>query len=329
MGTLTKDVLADSKEYLSGDLKLVKDLILELTIGGIPVADDVFAYTVESGGKGVRPRLVLLAHRAAQGNSPEAIEMATAMEMVHIATLLHDDVIDGSETRRGRPSVNAKWDNHIAVLAGDYLYTKVFQRILAVTKTTVLVDLLAYVTNEMTKGEFYQIWMQGDPEISEKDYLSVIQMKTAVLIEACTRSGALLADTDNGSIEALSQFGFNMGMAFQIGDDCMDIAGNRKEIGKDIFSDVKGKKITLPLIYALQGSRGNDLKEMLSEIWNNNGSRLEDIVELIEEDGSLTRALDKASAYAGLAKDALLGLDSSPAVDILSDFADWAWQRKR
>ncbi len=329
MGILTKDVLADSKGYLDGDLKRVKDLILELTTGGIPVADDVFEYTVESGGKGVRPRLVLLAHRAAGGSSPEAIEMAAAMELVHIATLLHDDVIDDSETRRGRPSVNAKWDNHIAVLAGDYLYTKVFQRVLQVTQTTALVDLLAFVTNEMTKGEFYQIWMQGDQEISETDYLSVIQMKTAVLIEACTRSGALLAGTSNGSIEALSKYGFNMGMAFQIGDDCMDIAGSSKEIGKDTFSDVKGKKITLPLIYALQGSRSSDLKEMLSEVWNNNGRCLNDIAELLEEDGSLSRALDKASGYANSAKDALLGLDSSPAVGLLGDFADWAWQRKR
>ncbi|MCP4229112.1 MAG: polyprenyl synthetase family protein [bacterium] len=329
METLTTDIIGESREYLDSELSEVKNLILELTTGGIPVADDVFEYTVESGGKGVRPRLVLLSHRAAGGDAPEAIEMAAAMELVHIATLLHDDVIDGSETRRGRPSVNAKWDNHIAVLAGDYLYTKVFQRILAVTQTTVLVDLLAYVTNEMTKGEFYEIWMQGDIDVSEDDYFSLIRMKTAVLIEACTRSGALLAGNDYGAVETLSAFGLNMGMAFQIGDDCMDIVGCQEDIGKDTFSDIKDRKLTLPFIYSLNGYRGVELKEMLSEVWSDNGRCLTDIAELLTEDGSLERALDTASNYAQSAKDALVGLNSSRATDLLAGFADWAWQRKR
>lgn len=323
--------------YLKDELAAVRERILATIQADLPIADDVLVYAFGRGGKWVRPRLVMLAHRAAGGTDRKAVIIAAAIEMVHLATLLHDDVIDESDERRGRASANMRYGNRTAVLGGDYLYTRVFLDLLTEIDQPEIINLVAGVTNEMSVGEFFQMWWQGKLDLSEEDYFGIIEKKSASLMRTAARCGALLADGGNGetaldngeAVGALTSYGLNFGLAFQITDDCLDFTSPSDVMGKDELNDVRQGKITLPLIYGLRTGARKKLAGLVESFWNADGGSecAGEILALLEDSGAFGEAETTARRYGDMAKDRLVELTPGDARDYLAGLADWSWQR--
>jgi octaprenyl-diphosphate synthase len=321
--------LTDS--FLRDELAAVRERILATIQADLPLADDVLTYAFGRGGKWVRPRLVMLAHRAAGGADRKAVIIAAAIEMVHLATLLHDDVIDESDERRGRASANKRYGNRTAVLGGDYLYTKVFLDLLTEIEQPEIINLVAGVTNEMSVGEFFQMWWQGKLDVTEEDYLEIIEKKSASLMRTAARCGALAAGGNGEVAGVLTAYGLNFGLAFQITDDCLDFTGSAKQIGKDELNDVRQGKITLPLIYGLRTNSRKKLAGLVESFWNGDGGAgcAGEILDILEESGALGEAETTARRYGDAAKDYLVEIAPGTARDYLAQLADWSWQRNR
>jgi octaprenyl-diphosphate synthase len=340
---LKDNVLSLTDGYLKDELAAVRERILATIQADLPIADDVLVYAFGRGGKWVRPRLVMLAHRAVGGADRRAVVIAAAIEMVHLATLLHDDVIDESDERRGRASANMRYGNRTAVLGGDYLYTKVFLDLLTEIDQREIINLVAGVTNEMSVGEFFQMWWQGKLGLSEEDYFDIIEKKSASLMRTAARCGALAAGGNgrvargngeavlsNGkAVRALTAYGLNFGLAFQITDDCMDFTSPSEVMGKDELNDVREGKVTLPLIYGLRTGARKKLAGLVESFWNGDGGSecASEILTLLEDSGALGEAETTARRYGEMAKDRLADLAPGDARDYLARLADWSWQR--
>ncbi len=328
---MNTEILSLTDGFLETELAGVNERILSTVTSDLPIVDEVLEYAASNRGKRVRPRLVILAHRAAGGDGRKAVAIAAAVEMVHLATLLHDDVIDESDERRGRASANERYGNRVAVLAGDYLYTKVFLDVLAEVDHPEIINLVARVTNEMSIGEFFQMWWQGKLDVTEEEYFRIIEKKSASLMRTAARCGALLAG-DNGAVAgALTAYGLNFGLAFQITDDCLDFTGSSGEMGKDELNDVRQGKVTLPLIYGLRTDAGKRLVGLVESFWNgeDHKERVDEILNILERSGALEEAEVTARRYAETAKDRLVEVGPGEAREYLSQLADWSWQRSR
>lgn len=328
---MNDDVLRLTDSFLKNELAAVRERILTTIQADLPIADDVLMYAFGRGGKWVRPRLVMLAHRAAGGADRKTTVIAAAIEMVHLATLLHDDVIDESEERRGRASVNMRYGNRTAVLGGDYLYTKVFLDLLAEIDQPEIIKLVAAVTNEMSVGEFFQMWWQSKLDLTERDYFDIIEKKSASLMRTAARCGALAAGGNGEIAGALTGYGLNFGFAFQITDDCLDFTSPADVMGKDELNDVRQGKITLPLIYGLRTGARKKLTGLVESFWDGDGDSdcAGEILAVLERSGALGEAETTARRYGEIAKDRLVGLASGEARDYLARLADWSWQRNR
>jgi octaprenyl-diphosphate synthase len=328
---LNDNVLRLTDSFLKDELAAVRERILTTIQADLPIADDVLMYAFGRGGKWVRPRLVMLAHRAAGGADRKTAVIAAAIEMVHLATLLHDDVIDESEERRGRASVNMRYGNRTAVLGGDYLYTKVFLDLLAEIDQPEIIKLVAAVTNEMSVGEFFQMWWQSKLDLTERDYFDIIEKKSASLMRTAARCGALAAGGNGEVAGALTAYGLNFGFAFQITDDCLDFTSPSDVMGKDELNDVREGKITLPLIYGLRTGARKKLTGLVESFWDGDGDSdcAGEILAVLERSGALGEAETTARRYGEIAKDRLAGLASGEARDYLAQLADWSWQRNR
>jgi octaprenyl-diphosphate synthase len=326
---LNDNVLRLTDSFLKDELAAVRERILATIQADLPIADDVLMYAFGRGGKWVRPRLVMLAHRAAGGSDCKTAVIAAAIEMVHLATLLHDDVIDESEERRGRASVNMRYGNRTAVLGGDYLYTKVFLDLLAEIDQPEIIKLVAAVTNEMSVGEFFQMWWQSKLDLTESDYFDIIEKKSASLMRTAARCGALAAGGNGETAGALTAYGLNFGFAFQITDDCLDFTSPSDVMGKDELNDVRQGKITLPLIYGLRTGARKELTGLVESFWDGGGDPdcAGEILAVLERSGALGEAETTARRYGEIAKDRLVGVASGEARDYLAQLADWSWQR--
>src|SRR6476661_8511013 len=216
----------------------------------VQVIDYLADYLRESGGKRVRPALTILANYAVGGDGSRynSIRMATVMEFLHTATLVHDDIIDSADTRRNRPTVNALYGNETAVLMGDWLYMSAFETSLAERSLPIL-DILTRVTRKMTEGELLQLTLLGDAEVTEEQYLDVLERKTAYLFSASCEIGAILGGANEEQRTALREYGLNLGTAFQLIDDLLDFTSSEEALGKAAGADLLGGKVTLPLIY--------------------------------------------------------------------------------
>src|SRR5450432_1446423 len=238
-------------DLVKDDLERVEREISLETVASVDAVTTIGRYLQAGGGKRLRPMLVLLSSHLCGKSTEGSVRMAAVVEMIHTATLVHDDVIDIAKTRRGRPSSNAIWGNHTCVLAGDWLYMQAFQMALQERNFHVL-DLLIALTQLMVEGELLQLESIGKINISEADYMELVDRKTASLFSACTRLGAMMGGADE-SIEArLGEFSWNLGIAFQLVDDVLDFTSNEKVLGKPVGSDLREGKVTLPLIYALE-----------------------------------------------------------------------------
>jgi octaprenyl-diphosphate synthase len=276
-----------------------------------PIAE-IGSYLLGGGGKRLRPALLLLAAGYAGYEGRSAVRLGAVVELIHSATLIHDDVIDGAELRRGRPSANARWGNHMSVLAGDWLYMQAFEMALAERNFRVL-DLLIELTQNMVEGELLQLTRIGRMDLSEQDALELATRKTACLFAGCARLGAVLGRQPEHSEVSLAEYGHYSGLAFQLVDDLLDFTASPAQLGKPVLSDLKEGKVTLPLIYAIEcdGVTGRRLVGKVLEERGFASVRADQIMALVLETGALDRARSLAREFVSRAKASLNGAGSS------------------
>ncbi|MDQ7782397.1 MAG: polyprenyl synthetase family protein [Desulfomonilaceae bacterium] len=231
-------------------LELERELIAQLT-SRVPAAFEIGAHIMNSGGKRIRPQMAIISARLGGYEGLDAVRLSGAIECIHTATLLHDDVVDEADTRRGRPSANTLWSNEMCVLAGDFILAKAFSALTSIGNLRVL-EIVSATTERLSEGELFQMMNIGNMDLTEEEYIRIITDKTAVLMEAACRGGAVLGNLDSEREEALAQFGFNLGIAFQMTDDVIDYRSDRQTMGKNPGKDLEEGKLTLPLIRALR-----------------------------------------------------------------------------
>jgi octaprenyl-diphosphate synthase len=319
--------VADLKEIVQlveDDLVKVEALFEEQVRSDVKLVAEIGRYIREGGGKRIRPALLLLACRICGHRGERAILLASVVEFIHTATLLHDDIIDEATVRRGRRSVNSRWGNDITVLLGDFLYTKSMSMALSQDNLRIL-RLLSDVTLRMIEGEILEIERNGNINVTAEDHLDIIRRKTADLFAACMRIGAILGDAGEEKEQALTRYGLNLGICFQMVDDLLDFTAEEATLGKPVANDLREGKLTLPMIFLLRkaGTLGIDkVSTVLADRGFGRVSR-DEIVRLAREHGALDEARVLAREYAEAARRDLFVFERSPyreALQVLPDF---------
>jgi octaprenyl-diphosphate synthase len=316
---------------IADELALVEDEFERACRSNIQVISYIGEYLRASGGKRVRPALTLLSTHAVGGDAarPNVVRMATVMEFLHTATLVHDDIIDNAETRRNRPSINSRFGNQTAVLMGDWLYMSAFETSLEERSLPVL-DILTAVTRKMTEGELLQLTTIGRCDVSEELYFDILLRKTAYLFSACCEIGALLGGTDERMRSALADYGLNLGAAFQLVDDLLDFTASEESLGKPAGVDLLEGKLTLPLIYLLERdeSQRAAVQSVMREGAYNAITRAR-LVSAAEKSGALREARARADEFAESACNALAALPPSRHRDALAALPTFILERDR
>ncbi|WP_444923507.1 octaprenyl diphosphate synthase [Microbulbifer sp. DLAB2-AF] len=308
------------------DFAAVNQRILDQLHSDVPLVENIGHYLVEAGGKRLRPLLVLLCARACNYQDKGHIDLATIIEFIHTATLLHDDVVDTSDMRRGRLTANAKWGNAPSVLVGDFLYSRAFQMMITLQDMRIMA-ILSDTTNTIAEGEVQQLVNAGDPEVGEENYFSVIYKKTGALFEAACEAAAVLADCSAEEQNALKLYGRHLGLAFQLVDDALDYRGNPEELGKNVGDDLAEGKPTLPLIYTMANGSQNQAALVKEAIEQRSAAKLVEIVEAIEACGALDYTMERARAAVEDAKTQLDFLPESDQKTALQQLASFAVER--
>jgi len=317
-------------DLVRDDLVQVEQELTRQTSVAFEPVSEITSYLLGGGGKRLRPALLLLSARyAGRSNSEGAIRLAAVVELLHSATLIHDDVIDTANTRRGRPSANSRWGNHRSVLVGDWLYMLSFQMALEERNFRIL-DILIDLTQKMVEGELIQLEKIGRIDVTEEDALRLATYKTACLFSGCARLGAVLGGMENASEEELAEYGRFAGLAFQLVDDVLDFTASAEQLGKPVLSDLKEGKVTLPLIYAMENGH-RDARELVARVLEEkefDSVRPETIVALVQESGALERARNLAHEYARRAKACLNGHGDSEYARALLTLPDFILERE-
>lgn len=313
------DVVAD-------DFSEVNDLIIRQLYSDVGLVENIGHYLIEAGGKRLRPLMVLLCARALDYTGKHHLDLAAVIEFIHSATLLHDDVVDTSTLRRGRPTANAEWGNAPSVLVGDFLYSRAFQMMVAIGNMDIM-TILSRTTNIIAEGEVQQLVNAKDPDLTEAGYLQVIEKKTAVLFAAACEVGAVVAGADASTRKALSQYGMEVGIAFQLVDDALDYNGDAEALGKNVGDDLAEGKPTLPLIHAMAKAPGADRELIRNAISQGDASQLSQVVAIVEASGAMEYTLAAARAAVARALEALTALPDSRFRTALADVAEFATGR--
>jgi octaprenyl-diphosphate synthase len=290
---------------------------------------DVAGHILFSGGKRLRPLLMVLSAKICGYNGNYDKTFSTALEYLHTATLLHDDLVDEAAMRRGKPVAHSTWGNSISVLVGDYLLARALS-ISAGTGRLRVVQVLAELTENMSQGEVHQLMRKGDVNLTEDEYMQVIRRKTAVLFEAACQVSAIIADAPQQKEKSLARYGYNLGIAFQMADDLFDYTLQTSDLGKEVGADLREGKLTLPVIYALKQAQPADRERMISIIEDEDFD-VEDfniLIKLLEKYGGIDYTQKTATAYIETAKEALSGFEPSPARETMLDIADYALARQ-
>jgi len=277
-------------ELVREDLLLVEQELARQSATAFEPVSEITGYLLGGGGKRMRPALLLLANRYAGRRREGTIRLAAVVELLHSATLIHDDVIDSADTRRGRPSANSRWGNHRSVLAGDWLYMQSFQMALEERNFRIL-DILIDLTQKMVEGELIQLAKIGRIDVTEEDALKLATHKTACLFSGCARLGAVLGGLEGEEEEALADYGTYAGLAFQLVDDLLDFTASAKQLGKPVLSDLKEGKVTLPLIYAMENGH-REARELVARVLEEKefvSVSPERLVALVNESGALQK----------------------------------------
>jgi geranylgeranyl diphosphate synthase type I len=292
-------------------------------------------HLIKAGGKKIRPALVLLTAEAVGGNIEGAYKTAAAVELIHTFSLIHDDIMDADEMRRGMPAVHTLWGEPMAILAGDILFSLAFElvaqtqiddvpsdRVITALKTVVDACI------KICEGQAFDMEFEGKLDVKEKDYLSMIYKKTAALIAAATKSGAIIGGGSEEQVEALSQYGELIGMAFQIQDDYLDVVSDEEELGKPVGSDIVEGKMTLMVVHTLAAASDADKEELISILESGDETNTQRAIDIFNKYNSINYARDIALDNVNKAKELLEMLDDSPAKEALYDLADFMLQRK-
>jgi len=318
--------LAIIQSLARDDMASVDALIRTRLASDVVLINQVAEYIVSAGGKRLRPMLLLLAAGALGHRGPDAHQLAAVVEFIHTATLLHDDVVDESDLRRGRRTANAVWGNAASVLVGDFLYSRSFQLMVELERMPVM-RILADTTNRIAEGEVLQLLHVRNPDTDEAAYLRVIERKTAVLFAAATRLGALLAGADADTEQRLHDYGLNLGYAFQIADDVLDYASDAETLGKNLGDDLAEGKATLPLIHAIRHSGADVQARLRDAVEHGDADALPDVLAAIRATGGLEYSRERARVYARTAEAALDGLDDNEYTAALRGLAQYAVNR--
>ena len=314
---------------VKGDLDDIENALVNNLNPYLDLVSEVAGHILFSGGKRLRPLLMVLSARMCGYNGDYEKTFSTALEYLHAATLLHDDVVDEATLRRGKPVAHSKWGSPITILVGDYLLARALS-ISAGTGRLRVVQILAGLTENMSQGEVHQLMRKGDINLTEAEYKEVIRRKTAMLFEAACRVSAVIADATEEQETALSKYGYNLGIAFQMADDLFDYTLQTADFGKEVGADLREGKLTLPVIYALQQAPSDDRDIMIKIIQDQDFSEADfrTLTELLKKYGGLTYTHNMAASYIDTAKKALTVFDSSPTKDTMLDIAEYVLTRR-
>ncbi len=319
----------DLYRLIKPSLGRVEEEIARHSSSEIEIIARISRYVQDSGGKRIRPAVLLLSSQMCGYEGPAAYRLGAVVEFIHAATLVHDDIIDDARVRRGRASVNAQWGNQVTVLMGDWLYMTSFSLALEEREFAIL-DILTDVTRKMIEGELIQLGLNGSMEVTEEQHLDISMRKTAFLFSACAQIGGILAGVDSQRCEFLRLYGLNIGIAFQMVDDVLDFSSDESTLGKPVVKDLKEGKLTLPLIYLLQAEP--ECRELVRTVLRENGFgsvRQEAILDLVRRHRTLDRVLEKAQQYARKARTQLDEFPAGPARDALRAIPDYIVGRDR
>ena len=317
-------------QLIADDLGAVEAKLTEQTASEYTFVDMAVQHVVEGGGKRLRPILVVLSAKVCGYEGSDAHTLAAVVELIHVASLVHDDVLDEAAIRRGRETLQTKWGNKVAVLVGDYLHARVLSMLVSRRADDPAMAVLADTTQAMCEGEVIHAYKSGDFDISEAEYLKIISFKTGKLIAASCTLGAHLGTTEAAQIEALTTYGQQIGTAFQIVDDLLDFTEDSDKLGKNAFGDLREGKLTFPIIYA-RTVCDNDEKQILEKMLKPDTSETEAIAfveALFQRYGVETHCLKVAQDYADRAKAALAVLPETPARIALEQLADYVVSRE-
>ena len=327
--TAKKPIIADITQIhnlISDDMVSVNKLIKENLSSEVPLINQLGQYIINTGGKRLRPALVLLSSKIFKYQGDQDINLAAIIELIHTATLLHDDVVDASLLRRGHKTANQRWGNEASVLVGDFVYSRAFQMMVNVDSLYVM-QILSEATNTIAEGEVQQLINRHKPEISEANYLNVIRNKTAKLFEAAAQLGAVISNKTKNEEKAMAAFGRHLGTAFQLIDDVLDYSSSENELGKNIGSDLSQGNPTLPLLYAMWNGDKKQAKIIHDSISNGGLENINLIKDAINSTGAISYTAEIAKQESELAINTLNQLPSSKYLDALHLLAKFSVER--
>ena len=324
---VTEDFTLDSlRAFTATDMQRVNSVIENHLKSDVVLINQLSQHIIHSGGKRLRPMLVMLCARACGYNADKDALLAAIIEFIHTATLLHDDVVDESEMRRGEQTASSIWGNEAAVLVGDYLYSRAFQ-LMVLADSLPIMKLMADTTNTIAQGEVLQLLNINDPDTSEQSYHQVIYNKTACLFEAACKIGAIITAADDSVEHALGLFGKHLGIAFQLVDDALDYESDSSELGKNVGDDLTEGKPSQPLIYAMQQGNQQQRDLIRNAIEQGGLEQIEQITRIIQQTGALAYTHQQAIQHAEKAKSAIASLPDSSSRQALLFLADYAVER--
>lgn len=314
--------LESIRHLVQEDLEATDHYICTELKSDIPFINQLIEYILKAGGKRIRPLLVLLTARSFQHQKRQHIGLAASIELIHTATLLHDDVVDNSDLRRGKKTAKSLWGNEASVLVGDFLYSRAFQVIVRLQHFPIL-TIFADATNIIAEGEILQLINCHNPDTSEQAYFEVIERKTAKLFEVATRTGSALSTDNQSYLHAMQQYGLNLGIAYQLIDDILDYSGSSHAFGKNIGNDLMEGKPTLPMIYALRKAKTSEVKLLRNAIETGTTKNIADIIDIIESVGAIDYTAEAAKHHALKANTMLKNIPDSiyrQALETLTGF---------
>jgi octaprenyl-diphosphate synthase len=308
------------------DMEAIDALIRHRLASDVVLINQIADHIISAGGKRLRPMLVALTARACTTDNVDHHQLAAIIEFIHTSTLLHDDVVDESDLRRGRSTANALWGNAPSVLVGDFLYSRSFQLMVELDRMRVM-QILADTTNRIAEGEVLQLLHVHNPDTDEAAYLRVIERKTAVLFAAGTQLGALAANADQATQQALYDYGMQLGYAFQIADDVLDYTADAADLGKNLGDDLAEGKATLPLIHAIRHSDDTTRERLRNIVQDGDGEAMPEVLAAIQATGGIEYSRARAVEYAQAAERALEDLPDNDAIAALRGLARYAVER--
>jgi octaprenyl-diphosphate synthase len=321
-------VITDIRACVADEFERVNQLIIDQLQSNVDLVENIGHYIVDAGGKRLRPLLALLAAKALDEADDQAITFAAVVEFIHTATLLHDDVVDISTLRRGRPTANAHFGNASSVLVGDFIYTRAFQLMVQLANMELL-DHMADTTNVIAEGEVLQLVRAGNPSVTEAQYLEVIERKTAALFAAACKGPAILKGHPAEIQQSLESYGRHLGIAFQMVDDVLDYTGDPETTGKQVGDDLNEGKPTLPLIHTMTAGSDDDAALIKSALAEKSSERLDEVIAAVKRSGGIDYTQSQAQMHRQQALSALNHLPDSSATSALAALADLAIDRQR